>query len=293
MLGEVAALSASAVWACASIIFARLGRDVAPISLNFLKGTIALFLMVITAFLLLGPGVPSISAMTWVLLGASGIVGITLGDTSYFNALIKLGPRRTLLMSALVPPITATLGWLFLNEELTLVMVAGMCLTLAGVTWVIRERTGDDPDRDIMRAGILFALGAVLCQAAGNILTKAGSAEITALEISIIRLVFGTVGLGVVVMSLGKLRNTFAILKNAKTRNAIFVATILGTYLGIWLLNAGLKYTPNTGVAATLSSTSPLFILPLAALFDGERLTPRAVIGAAIAVAGVGILFSD
>jgi len=43
------------------------------------------------------------------------------------------------------------------------------------------------------------------------------------------------------------------------------------------------------GIAATLQSTSPLFVLPLAAL-TGERISLRAVLGACIAVAGVGLL---
>mgnify|MGYP006184212307 CR=1 FL=1 len=31
--------------------------------------------------------------------------------TAYFNALTRLGPRRTLLMTALVPPVTTILAW--------------------------------------------------------------------------------------------------------------------------------------------------------------------------------------
>ena len=45
------------------------------------------------------------------------------------------------------------------------------------------------------------------------------------------------------------------------------------------------------GIAATLSSTSPIFILPLAAIFLGDVLRWRTILGAVIAVLGVGLLF--
>jgi drug/metabolite transporter (DMT)-like permease len=44
-------------------------------------------------------------------------------------------------------------------------------------------------------------------------------------------------------------------------------------------------------VATTLNSTSPLFVLPLAALWMKERITVNAVVGAVIAVSGVALYF--
>ena len=44
------------------------------------------------------------------------------------------------------------------------------------------------------------------------------------------------------------------------------------------------------GVAATLNSTSPIFVLPLAAIFLDDKLTSRSVVGALIAVSGIAVL---
>jgi drug/metabolite transporter (DMT)-like permease len=52
---------------------------------------------------------------------------------------------------------------------------------------------------------------------------------------------------------------------------------------------AGLKYS-NVMVATVLSSTSPTFALVLGAFFLGERLTPFAVVGALLTVAGIVVL---
>lgn len=67
-------------------------------------------------------------------------------------------------------------------------------------------------------------------------------------------------------------------------------ATFLGTYLGIWLVSAGMRYAP-AGIAATLSSTSPLFVLPLVALVHRERISLRTWVGALVAVGGIALLF--
>ena len=44
------------------------------------------------------------------------------------------------------------------------------------------------------KVGIAFGVTAAFCQATGNVLTKLGGGEISALEISVVRLVFGIVG---------------------------------------------------------------------------------------------------
>ena len=46
----------------------------------------------------------------------------------------------------------------------------------------------------------------------------------------------------------------------------------------------------DVAVAAVLSSTAPLFAIPLGLIFLGERLTARAVLGTLVTVAGLGIL---
>lgn len=303
-MGEIAALSASAVWATASLLFARLGRTVGALALNLLKCVIAVALMFVALYLLDGILWPAgLSTGELTALAVSGVVGLTIGDTCYFNALNRLGPRRTLLLAALTPPATALLAIPVLDEPVTWSLAGGMALTLGGVVWVILERhdsdaaaTGDPEARSQPglsrqeKIGVVFGAGAAICQATGNVLTKLGGAEISALEISIVRLVFGIAGLAMVLGALGRLVQAARPLRDGRTFGILFVATFLGTFLGIWLMNAGLRYT-YTGIAATLSSTSPIFILPLAYFVQGEKLSPRSILGACVAVVGVAVLF--
>lgn len=297
-MGELAALSASAFWAVASLMFTRLSAQYGPMVMNLLKCALALAMMVVTLAVLEGALWPAdVSASdTWILV-ASGLVGLTIGDTAYFTALTRIGPRRTLLMTALVPPVTALLAWPVLGEAVTVGMAGGMLLTIAGIAWVIRERVPPAEGAEELAAsdlavGLAFALVSVACQSSGNVLTKLGGADASAIGISVVRVLAGSVGLAVVVAARGQMGAAGAPLRERSATGRLLVATFLGTYLGIWMLNAGLKYTSHTGIAATLSSTAPLFILPLAWLVLGERLTMRSVLGAVVAVAGVAILFA-
>ncbi len=300
-MGEIAALSASAFWAMASIIFSRLGKTISALALNWLKCIIALGLMLIVLVLLEGTFWPrGLSPMETGLLAISGLVGLTVGDTVFFGALNRLGARRTLLFAALAPPMTSLMAVPVLGEPLGMPLIVGMTLTMGGVVWVISERHSGGDHLEIrhddgrmtssMKWGIAMAVGAAFCQALGNVLTKLGGSQITALEISIVRLAFGVLGLTILVGLAGRLVGTLASMKRPKTAMMVVSATFLGTFLGIWLMNAGLRYT-YVGIASTLSSTSPIFILPLAYIFDKERLTLRSVGGALVAVAGVAVLF--
>lgn len=70
---------------------------------------------------------------------------------------------------------------------------------------------------------------------------------------------------------------------------ALVLAAFGGTYLGIWLQQVALKYTP-AGIAQTLGATSPLFVLPVVAAL-GEVISIRAVLGVAIAIGGIALIF--
>jgi DME family drug/metabolite transporter len=67
----------------------------------------------------------------------------------------------------------------------------------------------------------------------------------------------------------------------------VVLSALTGISSMMWV--AGLKYS-NVVVATVLSSTSPMFALVLGALFLGERLTPLAVLGALLTVAGIVVL---
>jgi drug/metabolite transporter (DMT)-like permease len=77
--------------------------------------------------------------------------------------------------------------------------------------------------------------------------------------------------------------------RDIDSRKAIAGATVLGPVLGVWLSLLAIEHA-KTGIAATLMAMVPVFILPLARYVRHEQVSPRAVLGAVIAVAGVAVL---
>jgi len=302
MLGELAALCAAALWAVASILWTRLGRTHDAVALNLLKCVVAALLLSATLAILHGTPWPAgldSSAFFW--LGLSGISGLTLGDSAYFLALQRLGPRKTLLIWSAAPGLSALLAWPVLGEPVHAVMLIGMALTLSGVTWVVLERSEDNKEafvpslqRSTQVWGLAFAGVALAGQASSNVLVKYGALlggdSVGALEASIVRLAIGSLGLGFYLGALGRITGSLAPLREVSSRTTALVAIFLGTFLGIWLMSYGVIHA-EVGIAATLNSTSPLFVLPLVVWMEGEKLSYRSVVGALVAVAGVAVLF--
>ena len=70
------------------------------------------------------------------------------------------------------------------------------------------------------------------------------------------------------------------------------LGAIFGPVLGVWLSLVSIDRI-DAGVAATLMSLSPVFILPVARIVEHEHIGLRAVLGAVLAVIGVGVLVAS
>ncbi|PSN17723.1 EamA family transporter [filamentous cyanobacterium CCP5] len=296
--GEAAALFAAFLWAVSTVIFGRLGKQLPPLILNLVKGIVALAL--IGSTLALGQfAATGIDRRAITLLLLSGIIGIGLGDTAYFTALNHLGARRVLLLETLAPPLAALIAWLTLQEALGLTAWLGILLTLGGVGWVISEGVpGATVHTQQTLRGVGFGILAAVGQAAGAVLSRAALANtaVDPLWSSLLRLLGGLVMMAGILLWTSCHRPAasqpwqpaWRSLKTPPVWGGVAVGAFLGTYLAIWLQQMSLKYAP-TGIAQSLTSTSPLFVLPIAALL-GDRISLRALLGVLIALGGVWLL---
>ncbi len=71
---------------------------------------------------------------------ASGFVGLVFGDSFLFKSFQTIGARLGMLLMALVPAFSTILAYLFLNENLSSVAIAGIVITIAGIVIVILDR---------------------------------------------------------------------------------------------------------------------------------------------------------
>ena len=77
------------------------------------------------------------------------------------------------------------------------------------------------------------------------------------------------------------------------SRNALLLTganAIIGLLVGMTLFLYALQGS-QTGIIATLSATSPIIILPLLWLRTGQRPTALSFAGAALAIAGLALIF--
>ena len=291
LIGEIAALGSALIWAVAARIYGQIGQRISPLLLNFSKGAIALGIGagVIVLGRLPWPHFPA-TATGWLIL--SGIVGIGLGDSCYLAALKEIGPRRTLLLESLAPPVAALLAWASFGETIGIKAWLGIVLTVLGVTWVILERTTDVTVRSKHPyRGVIWGLLAALGQASGSVMSRFAltTSDLDPFWTMLIRVLAGMV---TVLILLGRSPLPERQFPPFQWRWALLLAgtAFASTFLAILGQQTALKYA-SAGIAQALLATSPLFILPIAA-WSGEKLSFRAIAGVGVAMVGITLLLS-
>jgi drug/metabolite transporter (DMT)-like permease len=293
-LGEWAALATAVCWTITALSFESAGRRVGSLAVNFVRLVLALVPLAIYGLIRRGCALPiDASLHAWFWLALSGFVGFTLGDLFLFRGFVLVGARTTMLISMSLSPILAALfGWCLLGDQLTSLDVLGMAVTLAGVAWVVLERPAstEDQQRQHRRLGILLGVGAGVGQAGGLILGKYGMGSLDPFAASQIRVLAGAFGFAMLFFAIRRWHRVGSALGNRPAMARIALGAFFGPFLGVSLALLAIQRTA-TGVAATIMSLVPVFLIVPSILIFRERVTLRAVLGAMIAVGGVAVLF--
>ncbi len=299
LAGELAALTSSLFWAGAGIVFRRLRGRVPPLAVNLAKNSIATALLVVTV-----AAVPSFAWPTdlapapFLLLVASGIVGLTVCDSYFLRAIMEIGPRRATLI-ALLAPCLVFVGVLLppfseFGEVARIRPWAGFALAVVGVALAATGRARGDSlpiDAARERRGVRDALLAAVFQAIGILLARRaielGSAPVPG---ALLRLAAGSLGLVLVGAATRTLPGWTAAVTAKGILPLLAVTAFFGTYLGIGLNQISLAWSPSTGISTILNSLAPVWLIPLAFVFLGERPTRRGLLATGLALGGVALL---
>ena len=305
--GELAAIAAASCWVVTAMVLAAAGRRVGATVVNATRIWLALLILLAVHRLLLGSWWPSLTPASLWYLGASGVIGLAIGDQFLYRALIDAGPRLSTLVMTVAPALTALLAWPVLDEPMTWLAILGMLLTLGGIAWVVVEREQPAQGRSYphVTRGIIFSVLGGVGQAVGLVLAKLGMGEVGSVDnvgpwaATLVRMCFGSIGATVMLVGFIAVRSSRAPAA-VKTKDStssshgmvavcILIGAIFGPVLGVWLGLVSIERI-DAGVAATLMSLSPILILPVAKLVEHEHISPRAIYGAILAVIGVAVL---
>ena len=297
----LAAFLTTLLFATSAVCGYRTAKQVGGVEANFWRITLATIFLTIWAFTF-GHGFEG--APGWFLL--SGFFGIGIGDSAYFQALPRLGSRRTvLLVQCLTAPFAALIEFLWLGTKLNLAEILCIAVILAGVA--IALAPGDHlkiSPRDWkigFGAGVFAALGGAL----GVVIIRKGYAAIHADGLNVDS---GTTGHqrvlgGIVIPTIALL---FFKWRSARAHGPAFAGDTLqisrdkwariwpwvllnalaGQTLGVTCMQWALK-TTQAGIVAAIIATTPIVLLPMTRIVEGEKIGFRSLLGALVAVGGV------
>jgi len=287
-IGEIASLLTAVCWMLSAIFFEKAGRRTGSLSVNIIRIFLGILFLGITTLFTRGMFFPmDATAYNWVWLGLSGIVGFFLGDLFLFKSYILIGSRTSQLVMSLAPMITAVIGWFFLQEILSLKSIAGIVVSVTGIMIAV---AGKNLKLNIPLRGFLYALGGVLGQAVGLILSKKGMGDYDPIAATQIRAIFGFAAFALLVTFAGRWRRVFMTLRDNTGMKAITIGTVFGPFIGVSLSLYAVQHT-ETGIASALMALTPIFIIIPTAIMFKEKITARQVIGALISIGGATIFF--
>jgi len=291
--GELAALATAFFWTATALSFEVASKRVGSLAVNMIRLIFAFIFLCIFSFFYRGMLLPlDASPHAYFWLSVSGLVGFVFGDYFLFRAFALISSRIAMLVMTLVPPITALIGWLLLKEVLGLKEVAGMFITVGGISLAIvtRKAKGNQIKFSYPLKGILFAAGGAIGQAVGLVLSKYGMQDYDAFAATHIRIFAGMIGFAIIVLATGNLKLINNALKDRKGMLSITSGSFFGPFLGVSFSLLAIKFTA-TGIASTLMSIVPVLLIPPSILLFKHKVSPAEIIGAFISVFGVMLFF--
>jgi len=293
-IGISAALASAASWAAGAILFNRIGEEMSSLAMTLTKGAVSVVLLGAALALVggsrsrrtpaPGAGLGSMDRRSITLLVASGLLGISLADTCFFEALKTLGPHSVVLLMMVGQVLTPLCAMVFLKEPSTVSRWSGIILVVAGIGIVLSGRLAGEGD--LGWRGVGFGLTSVIAMSLSIVIAKKALDRLSALEGTFIRMAAGTAGMLLLGVLTGRLGAWVLPLQDPRFLLLFLVAVCIVTFGGFWLSLAAIKYA-DVVVGSTLISTEPLFVLLIGALFMGRGITARALAGTVLALAGV------
>lgn len=303
MSGELIALVTTLCWSLGIFPFTEAAKRIGTAPVNQWRLLLAWVLISIILFFTNSLSIVDLFSQPhlyhFVFLGASGIIGFTIGDYCSFKSFTILGPKLGSLYTTFAPGAALSMGFLVLGEKVNLIGILGIAITIGGVIWLTlsKKDTAAAEEAGFKRdkTGIILGIIGALCQGTGLVLSKYGmdyyAEHIPTMHAVWIRLLFAFGAAFLVSLFAKKLiANSKPILSN---KNNALPYMVLGTFLGpICGVTCSLIAIQKieVAVAQTIFALLPIVVLPVNLLVYKEKITLQSVFACLIAILGVVIL---
>ncbi len=289
--GEFLALFTALSWTISSLTFGKISSECNTQVSNFIRvllGTILVgFVCLFSERNLFFP--TDVTFGDFKIIALSGFIGMFLGDLFLFKAYTIIGARVTMLIMSLSPLIVFLIDFLFLDVQIRFIQLFAILITCFGIIMVILKPSKNGYDLSFSPKGLLYAFLATFGQSLGVILTKLGSSSYDSLATTQLRLGVAILCFGIMVILERKHRDVINIVTNFRYLTLFLVGTFFSVF-GIAALIEAFK-TSNAAVASTISSTSPILMIPFAIFIYKEKIRKNEIIGAIISILGISIFF--
>ncbi|MBR3021222.1 MAG: DMT family transporter [Bacteroidaceae bacterium] len=301
-VGELISIGVAFSWTATALLSEFGSKRLGNLTLNVLRMAMALLFSLVLFGVVTGNPLPagaSTEACGWMLL--SGLVGYVIGDFCLFQCYIIIGSRYGQLFMTLAPLAAALMAWITLGQQMKAISIVAMLVTLAGISISVLGR-GEHHKVSLRLPlnGVLFAMGAAICQGVGLVLSKIGMNHFEAVEgvpewlvpfsANFYRCIAGLVGFSLLHYFRDGIRPLRDALHDRKGLSAATATTIFGPFMGVGFSLMAVQYTA-AGIASTLMALTPIIIILPSRWFFHQKITWRAVVGAIISVLGVSLFF--
>ena len=303
-LGDLISIGVAFSWTATALLSEFGSKRLGNLTLNVLRMALALLFSLVLFGVMTGNPLPvgaSAEACGWMLL--SGLIGYVIGDFCLFQCYIIIGSRYGQLFMTLAPLSAALMAWVTLGQQMTAMNVVAMLVTLVGIgISVLGRGEHHKVSLKLPLNGVLFAIGAAVCQGVGLVLSKIGMDHyepsttmpewLIPFSANFYRCVAGIIGFTLLLYfrdGMGQLRNA---IHDREGLSVAIATTIFGPFVGVGFSLMAVQYTA-AGIASTLMAMTPIIILLPSYWLFHEKITWRAVLGAFISVIGVSLFFLE
>ena len=301
-LGELISIGVAFSWTATALLSEFGSKRLGNLTLNVLRMALALAFSLVLFGVVTGsvlPGGASTEAMGWMLL--SGVVGYVIGDFCLFQCYIIIGSRFGQLFMTLAPLAAALMAWITLGQQMTQMSILAMLVTLSGIgISVLGRGEHHKVSLKLPLRGVLFAIGAALCQGIGLVLSKIGMDHyqvgpdmpewLVPFSANFYRCIAGIIGFSLLLYFRKGLEPLRQAVHDRKGLSVAIATTIFGPFVGVGFSLMAVQYTA-AGIASTLMAMTPIIILLPSYWLFHQKITWRAFLGAVISVVGVSLFF--